>query len=83
MPICIGDRIRDSLMYNEHNDGFPMDSGWTTHNYGPLVVPQDEENPYFFVLGDNRRNSRDSRVWGFVRYKDIVGKVKKITTLPF
>jgi len=39
-------------------------------NYGPIVVPADS----FFVMGDNRDNSNDSRYWGFVRWEEIIGK---------
>lgn len=46
------------------------DKNWTRENFGPLVIPAD----HYFFLGDNRPASDDSRIFGPIPDKKIIGR---------
>jgi signal peptidase I len=72
---------RDKVLYL---NGSPLEESFVSHrdkdikprefeerdNFGPIVVPKEK----FFVMGDNRDYSYDSRYWGFVDFEEIKGK---------
>jgi signal peptidase I len=51
-------------------DGERSDYRPDPDNWGPIVVPPDS----FFMMGDNRRESYDSRFWGFLPRGNVRGK---------
>lgn len=76
-----GERImitegRVKIYSAEHEAGLVLDESYLANNnltYGNVDLRLGEDE--YFVLGDNRLSSSDSRVWGALKRKNIVGRV--------
>ena len=56
------------------SEGGEVTSMDVRERYGPVTVPPDQ----YFVMGDNRDNSQDSRYWGFLPRDHVKGKAMMI-----
>jgi len=68
-----GTEVEEGLEGHNH----PIRLQWRASqlaNFGPVTVPQG----HYLVLGDNRDNSADSRVIGFIPRQEIVGRSSKV-----
>lgn len=78
--------IKNGTIYiNDHplldpvfNQRFYYNRGDLAAEGQKIIVPPDS----YFVLGDNSASSKDSRYWGFVPWKDILGKAMLIYWPP-
>ena len=59
----VGDRARDTTTYRG-----------SRNTWGPIALPPAQ----FFVLGDTRDNSLDSRYWGPLPADDIIGVARRV-----
>jgi len=69
--VYINDKTLDETAYAYHESSRPG----TFHsdlrdNFGPVLIPEKK----YFMMGDNRENSQDSRFWGFLDEDKIVGR---------
>ncbi len=48
--------------------------GSSSRSHGPVIVPEDR----YFVLGDNRNSSADSRIYSFIPRAEIMGRSRSI-----
>lgn len=79
-----GPEPRVRILNAAHPDGFLIEEPYLTPenlggSTGMTVKLNDEQ---YFVLGDNRKVSADSRLWGTLPKKDIIGRVL-VRLFPF
>ncbi|MCX6757590.1 MAG: signal peptidase I [Candidatus Nomurabacteria bacterium] len=78
-----------TIINNDRPEGFKLDQSFIENHSYETDAPYQLKDKEYFVMGDNRSGSYDSRAWGAVPQKLITGRVllrllplNKISTFP-
>lgn len=72
-------QVKDGQVYRDEQPiAEPYIAEPPNYQWGPQTVPTN----MYFVLGDNRNDSYDSHVWGFLPKQNIIGRAYKIFWPP-
>lgn len=66
--------VNESILGYSHPVKLMREHQSPLQNFGPVTVPED----HYLMMGDNRDNSADSRVYGFVPREEITGKANRV-----
>lgn len=70
-----------TIINTAHPEGFTLEEPYVSDGNTTTLSATSASNEFsvpqnkYFVLGDNRRASSDSREWGFLPKEDIIGRV--------
>lgn len=78
-------KAKDDGAFTVYINGVALDEPYINSKYdypdcsqemycGPMIIPNDQ----YFMMGDNRGNSEDSRYWGFLPKERIIGRATTI-----